>query len=398
MVAHSEMLQRIARLTPLGDVLPLIDALARPVAPQQIPIPNPPPAKGRSRPSSTGYAGEGRVEVVGLTLAEDVTVDARRPDHAIAIRDGWAVTSGDIVDASATAPVPLAREPAWLETGDRLPADADAVAPFDAVAWRCRIAEAVAPVAPGEGVLAAAGDVAAGTVLRPAGTRLRHSDLAVLAAAGVNQVAVRVPRIRLAYASQAAPITDAIVAFMAAAIAAEGGRVLRGANGAPDELDRAFRDDNADAVIVIGGTGAGRRDTSVRALARSGRVAVHGIAISPGETAALGEVGGRQVLLLPGRIDSAIAAWLLLGAPLLARLAGSKESEDGRAGTLSRKVASSLGLAEVIPVRRIGDDVEPLASGYLSLTALANADGWILVSPDSEGYPAGARVTVRPLP
>jgi molybdopterin biosynthesis enzyme len=65
---------------------------------------------------------------------------------------------------------------------------------------------------------------------------------------------------------------------------------------------------------------------------------------------------------------------------------------------LSRKVSSSLGLAEVIPVRRSGAQVEPLASGYLSLATLATADGWILAPPDSEGYPAGTIVTVRPLP
>jgi molybdopterin biosynthesis enzyme len=52
----------------------------------------------------------------------------------------------------------------------------------------------------------------------------------------------------------------------------------------------------------------------------------------------------------------------------------------------------------VIPVRRGDNGVEPLASGYLSLAALADADGWIMVPAESEGYPAGARVTVRPLP
>jgi molybdopterin biosynthesis enzyme len=82
----------------------------------------------------------------------------------------------------------------------------------------------------------------------------------------------------------------------------------------------------------------------------------------------------------------------------LARLAGHKESDDGREAVLSRKVSSSLGLTEVIPVRYAGEQVEPLASGYLSLAALANADGWILVPPDSEGYPAGTTATVRPLP
>jgi len=350
--------------------------LARPVAAQQIEL----------------------ASSVGLTLAEDAAADAARPGQALAIRDGWAVASGDIADASATAPVPLMQTPTWLETGDALPQPADAVAPFDAMVWHGRTAEALAPVAPGEGVLAAGGDVAANAVLRPAGARLRHSDLAVLAAAGLTKVAVRVPSIRLVRAAPKNSIADPMVAFIAAAIAAAGGAVLDGASAAADELDRAFRDDSADAVIVIGGTGTGRRDASVRALARSGRVAVHGIAISPGETTAFGEAGGRLVLLLPGRTDSALAAWLLLGRPLLARLAGRKESDDGRDCVLSRKVSSSLGLAEMIPVRRSGDWVEPVASGYLSLAALAKADGWILVPPAGEGYPAGANVTVRPLP
>jgi len=38
-----------------------------------------------------------------------------------------------------------------------------------------------------------------------------------------------------------------------------------------------------------------------------------------------------------------------------------------------------------------------LASGYLSLTALSGADGWMLVPADSEGYPAATQVAVRPL-
>ena len=42
--------------------------------------------------------------------------------------------------------------------------------------------------------------------------------------------------------------------------------------------------------------------------------------------------------------------------------------------------------------------VEPVASGYLSLQSLIKAEGWILVPADSEGYPAGAEVMLRPWP
>src|SRR5205085_586060 len=137
---------------------------------------------------------------------------------------------------------------------------------------------------------------------------------------------------------------------------------------------------------------------SVATLARSGRVEVHGIALSPGETAAFGMVAARPVLLLPGRIDAALAAWLLLGRRMLARLAASREEPRRARATLTRKVASNLGLAELIPVRLRDGEAEPLGSGYLPLQALAQADGWILVAADREGHPAGATVMVTPWP
>jgi molybdopterin molybdotransferase len=49
-------------------------------------------------------------------------------------------------------------------------------------------------------------------------------------------------------------------------------------------------------------------------------------------------------------------------------------------------------------VRHAGDGVEPLASKYLPLATLAQADGWLVVPAASEGLPPGARVTVYPLP
>ena len=37
------------------------------------------------------------------------------------------------------------------------------------------------------------------------------------------------------------------------------------------------------------------------------------MALSPGETAAFGFVGERPVLLIPGRLDAALAVWLMSG-------------------------------------------------------------------------------------
>jgi len=274
-----------------------------------------------------------------------------------------------------------------------VPDGADAVAALGTVLMRGAQASALAAIGPGDGVLAPGSDAAAGLQLRLAGARLRRIDVALLEALGVDRVLVRQPRVRVV-APGDARIVHAAAAFVARAIDGESGTAVLG----KDTLEAALRDEETDMVVAIGGTGSGRNDESVRTLSRIGQVAYHGIGIAPGETTALGFVGTRPVLLLPGRIDSALAGWLTVGRRMLARRAFRLIEEQPFAAELARKIASPLGLAEVVAVRRRLGKVEPVAQGYLSMQALAHAEGWILIPADSEGHPAGARVVVRPWP
>lgn len=363
--------QRIARLTPLADVLSSFDMGVVAVAPRE----------------------ETVAAALGKTLAADVVAPAGFPDAAIALRDGYAVGADATTDATSYAPLPLSPAPTRVETGARMPAGTDAVMPLDMVAAQSGAMQALAPVAPGEGVLPAGADAAAGSVLRISGARLRRLDAAALHALGIERVSIREPRLRVVRAA-AGPIIEAAARLVEYSIEAEGGAVLAQTMA----LDAALRDETADAVVAIGGTGSGRNDTSVRTLERAGKVAFHGIGILPGETTAFGSVGARPVLLLPGRLDAALAGWLTVGRRMLARLAFRMVEEQPFNAELSRKVASPLGLAEVVPVRRRGFKIEPLASQYLPAQVLTRADGWILVPADSEGYQAGTSVPVRPWP
>ena len=117
-------------------------------------------------------------------------------------------------------------------------------------------------------------------------------------------------------------------------------------------LEAALTDDGEDVVVAIGGTGSGTQRQRACARSRaSASVAFHGIGITPGETTALGFAGPRPVLLLPGRIDAALAGWLTVGRRMLARLAFRLIEEQPFAAELARKIASPLGLAEVVAVR-----------------------------------------------
>jgi molybdopterin molybdotransferase len=369
-----ETLQRITRLAPLAEIVARLNSAVAPVA---------------ARAADPAAA-------VGAVLAEDAVALAAVPSSASALRDGWAVSADRVTDAGPYAPALLEPSPLWVEAGQPMPSGTDAVLPVDAVAITKTGAEAHASAAPGEGVLAAGGDIAAGAILRRVGQILRPGDVAVLTAAGIRSVSVRAPRVKIF--SVTVPTRsreDTISPLTARAVELEGclAQVAQAST-----LEAALTDRASDVVIGIGGTGTGKRDAAVKTLDRVGKVELHGFGIAPGETAAFGMVDGRAVLLLPGRLDAALAALLIVGRVLLARCSGKSETSSGALLPLTKKVTSTVGLAEFVPVRRTETGIEPLGSGTLSLQSLAQSDGWILVTPESEGLATGATAEMRNLP
>lgn len=374
MAAASETIQRITRLTPLSDVQATVDLRVKPVTPRTLDM----------------------TAAAGRTLAADA-VAAARPTAALALLDGWALAADTTLGAGGYAPVQLLHPPQRIETGQSLPPDTDSVAPFDAVKVSNGKAEALATINPGDGVLSAGGDSDPAIPLRRTGERLRMTDLAAFAAAGLARITVREPRIRV-LPLRASSIVSAAARLVAGDIERRGGIVRL--DDAGRDLGTVLAAENTDAIVVIGGTGSGRNDTGVRTMTRDCELAVHGIALTPGETAALGFAGPRPILLLPGRLDAALSVWILVGRRILERLAATsnKDREPAESLPLARKVVSTIGLAEVVPVRCSDGNAVPLAAKYLSLSSLARSDGWILVPADSEGYSAGSMVQVRPWP
>jgi molybdopterin molybdotransferase len=371
MVENSSV-QRITRLTPLAAVLALIESRVSAVSPQ----------------TSALLAAR------DSTLAMDV-IGTAQPLHAIALRDGFAVAGAAVSDAGPYAPVPLPLTTRPIDVGDPLPDGTDAVLPLDAVVLRGHRAEAIAPVAAGEGVLPAGADVAERAPLRRAGERARAIDLAAMGAAGVKEVSLRLPKIHVVWGGDARSAAIGAALATLVRVTGEAGGVV---TGQAITLEPALCEAETDAIIALGGTGSGRSDSAVAALARLGRVEAHGIAVSPGETAAFGFVGGRPVLLVPGRLDAALAVWLLIGRHLVAKLAGGRVEDSRAMLPLKRKVTSTIGLTELIPVRCADGMAEPLASGYLSLSSLAQSDGWIVIPAESEGFPPFTQVAVNPWP
>lgn len=327
-------------------------------------------------------------EGIGLILAEDAVALVDHPAEPRARRDGWAVAGGDVTGASPYAPVTLRGPPSWVEDGDAMPPGADTVLPPDAIGPDGDI---ISDAAQGEGVSRVGQDAVLGDVLARAGERLTSLLSLALLSAGIDTVVVRRPRIHIV------GIGTGFASAVADWVAAAGWRVTSSAPTRDEEsITEALLAREADAVFVVGGTGFGRTDHSAEALARVGRLDAHGIALHPGESAGFGRIGTVPVLLLPGRPDAALATFLALGRPLLARLSGAVPP-GAVEGRLTRKITSTVGVSEIVFVQRTQGGVEPIGGGDLPLRRLILAEGAVLVPPEREGYPEGEWIEIVPL-
>jgi molybdopterin biosynthesis enzyme len=156
-------------------------------------------------------------------------------------------------------------------------------------------------------------------------------------------------------------------------------------------IAEAIEPGDSDVLITIGGSGVGRTDATVAALARRGEVIAHGIALQPGRTAAAGRIGRTPVAALPGAPDQALAAWWTLALPVLDRLSG-RRARQAVALPLARKIASSVGITEIVLLERNSGGWMPLVIGEMPLETIARADAWLAVPAGSEGFAAGTPV------
>jgi molybdopterin molybdotransferase len=339
----------------------------------------------------------------GRVLAEDMRAVRAIPTSDRAALDGFAVQASASLGASAYNPVllPLIA----VAAGDALPAETDAVVPLELAEPDERAyIEIVEAVAPGHNVERQGAIATIGATLVPAGTRLAARHIGLMTIAGLSAVPLmRRPRVRILVAEPAktGAWKDSNGPMIRAAVERDGGVV--GECVAVERNQMAIRaalvEAGVDIVLVIGGTGRGSDDHSAAALGGAGELAIHGVALRPGETAGLGRtVSGVPVVLLPGAPAACLWSYELFAGRAIRRLGGRGPELPYRSRELitARKFVSALGMTEICPVRYgAGDTVEPLPSfTETGLMAAVGANGFVIVPQGSEGYPQGARVTV----
>jgi len=366
-------------------------------------------------------------ECAGRVLAEDVRAEVDVPPFARSAMDGYAVLGEDTFGASQYDPVSLAvvglslpgkphearlapGQAVRIMTGAPLPDGADAVVMAEVCHESDGRVEIAAAVAPRKNVGAAGEDIVAGNVVLRAGRRLRAQDVGLLASIGAAEpVCVRRPRVRLLITGDellppgsrpaGAHIVDSNSPMLAALVSRDGGERLPH-EILPDDPERIRAElerDDADVVLVSGGSSVGQEDHAPRLLAELGRLDFHGVAMRPSSPTGVGRIGDRFVFLLPGNPVSCLCAYDFFAGPTLRALGGLPRDWPHRRVQLplARKISSMVGRVDYVRVAIENGRVVPIAtSGASILSSTVRADGFVLVPRDREGMPEGADVEV----
>ncbi|ALJ22231.1 molybdopterin molybdotransferase MoeA [Microbacterium sp. No. 7] len=295
----------------------------------------------------------------GQVLAADVRAAVDVPVFDNSAMDGFAVRFTDVAGATAEHPVMLAvvadlpagtdadpslapGQAARIMTGSPVPADADAIVPFEDTVGGLddSLATAVVTVAPaaaGRHIRRRGEDLSVGDVVLAAGTRLGALALGAVAATGVDEVeVVRRPRVAVvSTGSELVPPGGALRhgqipesnSTLLAALAAEAGAEVVHVESVPDEGDgpaeaiARARVHEPDVVVFSGGVSAGAYEAVKNSL---GDVMTFSrVAMQPGKPQGFGRTADGILLFgLPGNPVSAAVSFEVFVRPALDALRG----------------------------------------------------------------------------
>ncbi|HYE36358.1 gephyrin-like molybdotransferase Glp [Methylocaldum sp.] len=360
-------------------------------------------------------------EAYGRVLAEAVPSPIDVPPFDRAAVDGYAVHGLETIGAGAYSPVSLILHDTSLvlqpgtasriAAGAPLPEGADTIVPLALVEETSGFVNVAAAVAPGENIARRGKDIGCDSPILPEGRPLRAQDLALLAACGIDRIPViRRPKVRIVTTGDDLAVPgqprsthqhfEAGSSMLKALVARDGGEVEACVHVSDDAIAEALRTNEIEATLVVGSSGEGWNDRAAEALDTAGELAWHGIALEPGRSAGIGCIGcigNTLVFLLAGDPVACFCAYDLLAGRAIRRMAGRSTAwpYPERRVVLTKKISSELGSVDYCRVRLTPNGAEPVATGgNTRLSALAAADGFLLVPEDCEGYPSGAEVTV----
>jgi molybdenum cofactor synthesis domain-containing protein len=373
-------------------------------------------------------------EANGRTLAERVAAGLDVPGfdrsgldgYALRARETFGASEGDPAAFSVVGTVEAGERPAIdiesgeaveIATGAVMPDDADAMVPVEQTDEEDDRLFVRTAVTPGENVMVAGADIAAGERALGPGTRLTAREVGLLSALGVDAVPVRAkPRVGIVSTgdelvrpgdeldSGRGQIYDVNSYATAAGVREAGGEPILypHAGDDMDAMERVLREaaEECDLVLSSGSTSASAVDVIHRVIDEQGELLLHGVAIKPGKPMLVGRLDEAAYVGLPGYPVSALSIFRTFVAPAIRRAAGLPDPETATVeGRMATRERYEEGRHRLMPVGLVADGEEmlvyPVDKGSGATTSLVEADGIVAMPADVNYLDEGERVTVE---
>jgi len=353
---------------------------------------------------------------LGRVAVDRVIAELNSPSFPLSHMDGYAANSFDLrrvnrgevrlkitgeLGPGSSKSMRIERgETIRVSTGTRIPDGADAVIPAEEVRVEAGRIVSTSTIRPGEFVYPIGADFRKGELLLRGNHKIRAQDVGLLLSLGIETVNVsKIPTVAvLATGSElfdvgnpsAGKVLNTHGPLIANMVRAFGCTPLE-VGVTPDDkrklagrIRRALK--HADLVITLGGTSVGRLDL-ITEVVRSFKpeVLYHGLRIDRGRVAGVAVLHRKPLLMLPGPIQGAMNAFVLVGIPILDKLRGGGGSTiKVRAMLTANWDARSRfrNFTKVVYVRLEEDaglKAEPLTGDTESITILTKATGYVVV-------------------
>ncbi|MFO8033386.1 MAG: molybdopterin-binding protein, partial [Desulfohalobiaceae bacterium] len=309
-------------------------------------------------------------QAAGRITAQPIYARYSSPTFHSAAMDGIALRARDTFQAREGAPVILkaSQDFFWVNTGDPLPHDMDAVVIIEELEQLDEQSVALEkPAFPWQHIRRIGEDIVATELILPQNHLLSPYDLGALLSAGIWELQVLArPHIHfiptgdevLDFQDQPEPGAGQVVesnSQVLGSLAQSWGCSVSRQRPVPDEqqaLEQALQDalsSQADIIVIGAGSSAGSRDFTRQAMQTFAEILVHGIAAMPGKPSLLGLAGKKLLVGAPGYPVSAVVCFEQLVRPLLQQVWGLHIPQRPRIDVeLTRKMPSKLGQEEFL--------------------------------------------------
>lgn len=317
----------------------------------------------------------------GRVAAVDVHALANSPSVDVSFKDGYAVISTDIADASTDHPVKLAivdhvaagsqavrglrsGETIRILSGAPLPEGAQAVLTEEFTEKAGDFTYAHADANPGRNVLEKGMDVRIGQVLAKKGLRLTPQRIGLLIAGGVSEVTVfKKPKIGLlatgsevimpGQAMTPGAVYASNVVSQQAWLTMQGFEVnVRSAPDFQNQISDIMMElsSSCDLVITSGGAWKGERDLTTSVIADAGGSMVfHRVRLGPGKATGMGLLNNTPVFCLPGGPSSNMSGFVMIVLPAIYKMSGTDHCPHSVfKGTLETQITGQSDWANLV--------------------------------------------------